>query len=381
MAGTDAKARPSPSPAMAKLRIVDVDVHPRLNALSQLYPYMSESWRKRIGVKPISTAGAPETAANVFSMPKRWYYHPHGAERPDAIPPGGGRPGSDLDTLRSQHLDAYGIDYGILISGDLFGIGGCADADMAAALVSASNDWILEEWVSRDPRLKLSIQVGANDPQLAAKEIGRLGGHREVVQVQLSQRDMLAGNRYFYPIFEAAAHYGLPVAMHGGGESAGVNTPMSPVGIPSYFIEMHTGMTTIAQAHVISLISEGVLERFPSLRFVFQEMGYAWLPSVMWRLDKEWRSLRSEVPWLKRPPSEYITDHIRLTSQPIEEPPSAAQHLQLLEMMQAEKTLLFASDYPHWDFDNPRHVLQEAPEPMRRRIFSESAFEIYNLEK
>ena len=126
---------------------------------------------------------------------------------------------------------------------------------------------------------------------------------------------------------------------------------------------MHTGMTTIAQAHVISLISEGVLERFPSLKFVFQEMGYAWLPSVMWRLDKEWRSLRSEVPWLKRPPSEYITDHIRLTSQPIEEPPSAAQHLQLLEMMQAEKTLLFASDYPHWDFDNPRHVLQEAPSP------------------
>ena len=138
--------------------------------------------------------GGPRNRRQCFFDAQALVLPPHGAERPDAIPPGGGRPGSDLDTLRSQHLDAYGIDYGILISGDLFGIGGCADADMAAALVSASNDWILEEWVSRDPRLKLSIQVGANDPQLAAKEIGRLGGHREVVQVQLSQRDMLAGN-------------------------------------------------------------------------------------------------------------------------------------------------------------------------------------------
>ena len=48
-------------------------------------------------------------------------------------------------------------------------------------------------------------------------------------------------------------------------------------------------------------------------------------------------------------------------------------------MMQAEKTLMFASDYPHWDFDNPRHVFQEAPEDLRRRIFFENASEIYQF--
>ena len=381
MVGTGAEARPSPSSAKTKLRIVDADIHPRMNSLSQLHPYMDEGWRRRMGVKPLSSETDPNTARNVFTIPKRWYYHPHGAERPDAIPPGGGRPGSDLETFRSQHLDAYDIEYGILIAGDLFGLGGCPDADMAAALAAASNDWIIENWVGRDPRLRLSIHVGPRDPQLAAKEIARLGGHPGVVGVQIPQADILLGNRFFYPIYEAVERYGLPVGMHGAGESAGVSTPMNPAGVPTYFIEVHSGAPAVAQAHVISLVCEGVFERFPKLKVVFQEMGYAWLPSVMWRFDKEWRSLRSEVPWLKRLPSEYIADHIRLTSQPIEEPPSAAQHLQLLEMMRAEKTLLFSSDYPHWDFDNPRHVLREAPEPMRRRIFSESAFEIYNLEK
>jgi len=101
---------------------------------------------------------------------------------------------------------------------------------------------------------------------------------------------------------------------------------------------------------------------------------------VMWRFDQEWRSLRAEVPWVKRPPSEYIVEHFRFTSQPIAEPPTSKQHLQLLEMMQADKTLLFSSDYPHWDFDNPKHVFQEAPEELRRRIFFESASEIYTFE-
>ena len=132
-----------------------------------------------------------------------------------------------------------------------------------------------------------------------------------------------------------------------------------------------------AQANIISLIAEGVFQKFPSLKFVFQEMGYAWLPSVIWRFDKEWRSLRSEVPWLKKPPSEYILEHILLTSQPIEEPPTSEEHLQILKMMGAENTLLFSSDYPHWDFDNPRQVLNEAPDSMKRRIFSERALEVY----
>ena len=361
----------------ARLKMIDVDIHPRMNGMFQLHPYLSEAWRKRMGVAPLSSAKDPNTARNVFSIPKRWYYHPHGAERPDALPPDGGRPGSSLDMLRSHHLDKYGVDAGVLIAGDLFGVGGLPDADMAAALISANNDWLLHEWCEEEPRLKLAIHVGPRDPRLAVQEIERIGEHPAVVQVQIPQMDMLMGNRHFYPIYEAAESMGLPVGMHGAGESAGVNTAMNPTGVPSYYIEVHTGAVTVAQAHVISLVCEGVFVRFPKLKVVFQEMGYAWLPSIMWRCDQEWRSLRAEVPWLERPPSEYIVERVRLTSQPIAEPPEREDHRQILRMARAEKTLLFASDYPHWDFDDPRQVFQEISGELRRRIYHESAEELY----
>ena len=52
-------------------------------------------------------------------------------------------------------------------------------------------------------------------------------------------------------------------------------------------------------------------------------------PALLWRLDAYWKALRSEVPWVKRPPSEYVREHVRLASQPIERPDDDAQFLQL----------------------------------------------------
>ena len=72
--------------------------------------------------------------------------------------------------LRSHHLDKYGIDVGILIAGDLFGIGGLPDADMAAAFIAANNDWLLHEWCEPEPRLKLAIHVGPRDTRSPSRK-------------------------------------------------------------------------------------------------------------------------------------------------------------------------------------------------------------------
>jgi predicted TIM-barrel fold metal-dependent hydrolase len=113
---------------------------------------------------------------------------------------------------------------------------------------------------------------------------------------------------------------------------------------------------------------------------VLIEGGFAWLPPLMWRLDRSWRRLRDEVPHLHHAPSEYIRRHIWLTTQPIEEPPTPEMFGQLLEQLGMDDHLLFATDYPHWDFDAPDMALPAAlPVALRRNIMAENARAFYRL--
>ncbi len=46
-------------------------------------------------------------------------------------------------------------------------------------------------------------------------------------------------------------------------------------------------------------------------------------------------------------------------------------------MLHAEKTVIFASDYPHWDFDNPLTAFSFFPAALKRRIFVDNVVEFY----
>lgn len=100
---------------------------------------------------------------------------------------------------------------------------------------------------------------------------------------------------------------------------------------------------------------------------------------MLWRLDKNWKALRSTVPWAKRLPSEYVWDHVRFTTQPIEEPQNRDHLVAIFEMIHAEKTVMFSSDYPHWDNDSPKHGLPRLSPEMAHRIFYRNAAELYDF--
>lgn len=222
-----------------------------------------------------------------------------------------------------------------------------------------------------------ALVVAPQDPEQAAREIRRRGGHPGMVQVMMVSTRTRMGNRVYNPIYEAAQEMGLPVAWHPGGESAGINGPLTAVGVSSSFVEAHSSLPQVAQAQLISVICEGTLERFPELGFAIVEGGVAWLPHVIWRLDREWRSVRDDVPWLKRPPSEYIRDRVRVSTQPIEEPQDRGRLVDLINTIDGEDLLMYASDYPHWDFDNPDVVLRRFSKEARKKITLTNAVGFY----
>lgn len=349
-----------------KQQVIDTDVHNDLKSPKELAPYLPEPWRSRVVTSGLGINGSG-------------YWSSVGVLRQDCIPPSGGPPASDPDFLVRDLIEQYGIDYAIL-TGNLTNSTTIHDPDFAAALVSAYNDHVIEEWLPKHESFRGSITVASQDPQLAAREIDRLAGHPKMVQVIMgsAQRAPL-GQRQFHPIYEAAERNGLPVAIHPGGEGGGGTTGPTAAGYPSRYIEWHTCLSGNYMAHLVSLVCEGVFEKFPKLKFVMLEGGVAWLPHLMWRLDKNYKALRSSVPWLKRMPSEYIRDHCLFSTQPIEEPGDPKDLMSIFDMIDAENFLMFSSDYPHWDNDMPTEILKKLRPEARQKIFYDNARTLYGI--
>src|SRR4051794_24186095 len=365
-------------PAQA-YELVDCDVHPIMKGgMADLKPFLSQAAQHRLGLdgrRGLTTGGQREAV----SIPRNMLYvNPAGVLRGDAHAPDGSAPGADPEHTARHHLDAHDIDRAVLIGGEVLGLGAMPDPDVAATIAAAYNDWLAATWLAADGRYRGTIVVGAQDPVQAAREIRRSGADERFVAVLLPLTNLLMGQRHHYPIYEAAAEIGVPVVVHPNSGEGIFRTSQSMAGAPpTYYVEWHSGLSQVFQANVISLICHGVFERFPTLKVVLTEGGIGWIPDVLWRLDKNVRGLRDEVPWVRRLPSEYVFDHVRFTSQPLPEP-KRREHLHAVcEIARADRTLMFSSDYPHWDFDSPRPAVTSLPGEIQQRARVDNAGEPY----
>ncbi|SDS24042.1 amidohydrolase family protein [Microlunatus soli] len=345
--------------------IIDCDIHNELSpdSLDRFLPQRWLDHRRRFGSRTHTGSAYPKGA-------------PHAA-RADAWPPSGLAPGADLDFMREQHLDPLNVEYGVLNC--LSPAGTQLNADYSAALCRATNDWQIAEWLDKEPRLRAGIVVPYEHPDLAAEEIDRVADHPGFIQVLLIARTAEPlGRRKYWPIFQAAERHKLPVGVHFGGGARGV--PITATGWPSYYLEDHTDMSQAFQAHVISLVLDGVFERFPGLRIALIEGGFAWLPPLAWRLDAQWQRYADEVPQLTRRPSDYIHDHLWVTTQPIEEPHRPRDLLTVFEHLGGVDRVMFSTDYPHWDFDSPTRAFGvPLPAADAAAIYTENARSLYGL--
>ena len=302
-------AETSPAERSARRSIIDCDIHNEPAKIEALFPYLPEHWREHI-------------TQSLFKGPVDHIYPPNA---PTAARPGSRRTapaGSDLGLLRAQALDEPGVEIGIL---------NCAYADRQHPQPRRGRRAGQRRQRLADRRVagqgaapaRLDRRAESSIPELAAREIDRVGGHPGFVQV-------------FLPVAHAASATATASTTRSGRRSRATTwSPAStsaarpatrrrrPAGPPT------TSRSTPAMAQVFatqltSIISEGVFDRFPSLRVALIESGFTWLPAHMWRFDKEWKNLRRLVPWVKRAPSEYIREHMRLTIQPLDAPPDAA---------------------------------------------------------
>jgi predicted TIM-barrel fold metal-dependent hydrolase len=125
------------------------------------------------------------------------------------------------------------------------------------------------------------------------------------------------------------------------------------------------------------MVTEGVFVKFPALTVVLIESGVTWLPASLWRLDKTWRGVRAETPWLEEQPAQTIRRNVRLTLQPFDAPPTRDMLTKFLEQLGSEEMLLFSSDYPHWHYDGDDAMPDGMPEHLIRRICIDNPLNTY----
>jgi hypothetical protein len=125
--------------------------------------------------------------------------------------------------------------------------------------------------------------------------------------------------------------------------------PTSTGTAATYYEDYLYNSQVIAPNQVLSLVAEGVFDRYPDLRVCLAELGFAWLPSLLWRFDKDWKALWRETPWVRDKPSAYVREHLRATMSPTLIPGRvpASELAQLADMLDAGHMLMYASDYPH----------------------------------
>jgi uncharacterized protein len=347
--------------------IVDCDCHNYWMSAEVLLPYLDGFF------KDYFVRGEQPGPPGAFPHGHRAWLHPEGFSRADIKPR---TQDEHLSLMREKHLDRYKINCAILTGDEAMEASTLANPYYAAALVRAYNDWMIDWWLPQDPRFVGSIVISPTDPHGAAQEIRRLGHHPRIVQVLAShgaQRPY--GDPFYHPIYEACAEVGLPFAIHLGGQG-GVNAHPIGAGPTTFFWETHALLPQSAMTHMASMIAHGVFEKWPGLYFVVIECGIAWVPSVLWRLDANFKALRKETPWLKMLPSEYFSRNIRFSTQPLEMPATKIEHLwAALEAMDGRNTLMFASDYPHWDYDNLDGL--HIPPDWREDILGGNALKVY----
>lgn len=357
-----------PATELVPVRVVDSDVHP-VPRRGDLVEHIPEPWRSSFFL----SHRVGDTI--IYDAPD--YAHSK-AMRVDTFPENGEFPGSDPDMAFRQLIMDAGSDIVILEPT----VKATRLPEATAAMATGVNGWLNAQWLDSHnnwhQRWRGSICVAIDDPRSAVAEIEQWAGHPYMAQILIKAEPRPSwGDPGYDPIWAAAVKHDLPVSCHLS-RGAYETMPMPPVGFPSYNHDFMVTYSLLAANQVMSLIFDGVFDRFPALRIVFVEHAFTWILPLMWRMDAIYAA-RGTFMSIKRKPSEYVKEHIKFTTQPLDYPEDKTELTRAFEWMEADKILLYSSDYPHWTFDDPRWLVKHLPPAARENVMFRNGIETYHL--
>jgi predicted TIM-barrel fold metal-dependent hydrolase len=312
---------------VARVQMVDCDLHPRVERVDDLYPYMSVGWREFYRTSPFYSIS-------------------------DREPPPSGLPSVDPPAFAHSFLDDPPMSAGVLVSIQAGNVNGLMDHARAAAFVHSFNDYLIERWLPTDQRFRLAATVSPLDARQAAREIKRVARVDRVVAIFLPLINRLVGSGHYDPIFAAAQREGLPVLLHptpSDGVAAGA--PTFAGGVPTGPDMRSALLPEIALTALASFVYDGVFGRFPELKIVFSDFGFEWLPAALWRLDSKWSASHGRLIHSRRLPSDEIRDHVSFSGPAGMGDNQWEQLSSMLRGVGMDNSILFGSDAPYGNRD------------------------------
>lgn len=300
---------------------------------------------------------------------------PH-QELPQVEPVSEDVPYRDIELCR-RAMDAMGIDHQVVFPTTLLGLGMAPVAVGEAQIGYAYNRWMIERFCAQDSRIKFLPFLPMRTPEMALRIVREFAGKPGVVGFLVtSVRYAPVHDNAYMRLYAEIEETGLPIAFH-----AGPTWDDDWMKTMNRFISVHAlSFVHCNMVHLTNWVINGIPERFPRLKVIWIESGLAWVPFLMQRLDHEFLKRTSEAPLLTRLPSEYMRD-MYFTSQPME-----CDNYDLLEAtmkaINAETQLLYASDWPHWDFDLPSSILgiPFLDDTAKRNILGLNAARLFGIE-
>ncbi len=356
---------------MSAYRVIDTDAH-YLEAIPKIAEYVDEPWRSRLtsdgeteGDAPADIYPSSSGDRAVFGRIRR-----DDINWPDVSTP------EELPAIMA-HL---GVDATIVISQVVLSFARIQGADeRPVVLAEGFTEYMLEEVLDPGAGIYTMVPIPYQDPHVAVELLDRVGDEPGIVAglMVTAGAEPPLGHRRYDPIYAKAEELGLPIVFHAGGGG------LDQYYLSGYekFIETHTlGFLNANMAQLTSLIVQGTPVKFPDLEIVFQESGIFWIPMMMHRLDSEYLKRQSEAPLLEQRPSKYIKE-FHFGIQPLEVPENEDHLAHVIEMLGGPDRLMYASDYPHWDYDLPQ-VITDRPclsDTEKQRILADNAAEVFGI--